>query len=515
MSLSNMTSEQTPLLGTQATSGDSAEGHRQQQGALSLPASITRSLYVSHALSAWNSRLFEFGAVLYLAAIFPGTLLPMSVYAVARGLAAIVFAPGVGSYIDRGDRLQVVRVSIVGQRFAVALSCVIFSLLTIRGSLYSQAKAGLLALLAFLACIEKLCSILNTISVEKDWVVVIAGNDEASLRSLNAQMRRIDLLCKLFGPLLIALLVGISTKFAIWVNLGMNLASVIVEYFAIARVYHAVDGLRIPKAQPQTSQPDGCTPSHWGHTQAILRKAMADFSLYFRHRAVLPSMACALLYLTVLSFGGQMVTFLLASGYDSTQVGAARTMSVMFEVSATWVAPWLMGSVGPVRAGLWFSTMQITMLVAGMTVFLAYRDNDPLLSATGIVGGTVLSRVGLRGFDLCTQIIVQEVSTEYAIADVEADIRGVFSSVEAAWQNGFELLSYALTMVFFRPEQFMIPALISIGAVAAASCCYTVFVYIRRGHLLHPEKLAGACGCWTVKESRERLLDHINSDRDI
>lgn len=229
-------------------------------------------------------------------------------------------------------------------------------------------------------------------------------------------MRRIDLLCKLFGPLLIALLVGISTKFAIWVNLGMNLASVIVEYFAIARVYHAVDGLRIPKAQPQTSQPDGCTPSHWGHTQAILRKAMADFSLYFRHRAVLPSMACALLYLTVLSFGGQMVTFLLASGYDSTQVGAARTMSVMFEVSATWVAPWLMGSVGPVRAGLWFSTMQITMLVAGMTVFLAYRDNDPLLSATGIVGGTVLSRVGLRGFDLCTQIIVQEVSTEYAIA---------------------------------------------------------------------------------------------------
>ncbi|KAK7975626.1 pectate lyase E [Apiospora arundinis] len=503
-----MASEQTSLLGTEATSGNSAEGHRQQQGAVSLPASITRSLYVSHALSAWNSRLFEFGAVLYLAAIFPGTLLPMSVYAVARGLAAIVFAPGVGSYIDRGDRLQVVRVSIVGQRLAVAVSCVIFSLLTIRGPLYPQAKAGLLALLAFLACIEKLCSILNTISVEKDWVVVIAGNDEASLRSLNAQMRRIDLLCKLFGPLLIALLVGISTKFAIWVNLGMNLASVIVEYFAIARVYHAVDGLRIPKAQPQTSQPDGCTLSHWGHTQAILRKAMADFSLYFRHRAVLPSMACALLYLTVLSFGGQMVTFLLASGYDSTQVGAARTMSVMFEVSATWVAPWLMGSVGPVRAGLWFSTMQITMLVAGMTVFLAYRDNDPLLSATGIVGGTVLSRVGLRGFDLCTQIIVQE--------DVEADIRGVFSSVEAAWQNGFELLSYALTMVFFRPEQFMIPALISIGAVAAASCCYTVFVYIRRGHLLHPEKLAGACGCWTVKERhRERLLDHINSDRDI
>merc|ERR1712000_67280 len=42
---------------------------------------IARRLYVSHFLSTWNSRIFEFGAVLYLASIFPGTLLPMSVYA--------------------------------------------------------------------------------------------------------------------------------------------------------------------------------------------------------------------------------------------------------------------------------------------------------------------------------------------------------------------------------------------------------------------------------------------------
>ncbi|KAJ3979583.1 hypothetical protein F5890DRAFT_908922 [Lentinula detonsa] len=39
------------------------------------------SLYISHFLSTWNSRVFEFGAVLYLATIYPGTLLPMSIYA--------------------------------------------------------------------------------------------------------------------------------------------------------------------------------------------------------------------------------------------------------------------------------------------------------------------------------------------------------------------------------------------------------------------------------------------------
>lgn len=81
----------------------------------SVSSRITYRLYISHFLSTWNSRVFEFGAVLYLATIFPGTLLPMSVYALVRGISAIVFAPSVGQYIDSENRLKVVRVSI-GER---------------------------------------------------------------------------------------------------------------------------------------------------------------------------------------------------------------------------------------------------------------------------------------------------------------------------------------------------------------------------------------------------------------
>ena len=79
------------------------------------PRAVTktaRRLYVSHFLSTWNSRVFEFGSVLYLATIFPGTLLPMSVYAVARAASAILLSSLVGQYIDTGDRLRVVRHSI-------------------------------------------------------------------------------------------------------------------------------------------------------------------------------------------------------------------------------------------------------------------------------------------------------------------------------------------------------------------------------------------------------------------
>jgi iron-regulated transporter 1 len=71
-----------------------------------------RRLYISHALSAWNSRLFEFGAFLFLANIYPKTLLPASVYALARAASAALLSPWLGSYIDRADRLKAVRLSI-------------------------------------------------------------------------------------------------------------------------------------------------------------------------------------------------------------------------------------------------------------------------------------------------------------------------------------------------------------------------------------------------------------------
>jgi len=54
--------------------------------------------------------------------------------------------------------------------------------------------------------------------------------------ALNARMRRIDLFCKLAGPLFIALIDGASTKIAIFITLGINALSVPIEYFAIAQV---------------------------------------------------------------------------------------------------------------------------------------------------------------------------------------------------------------------------------------------------------------------------------------
>ncbi|EFQ99182.1 hypothetical protein MGYG_02196 [Nannizzia gypsea CBS 118893] len=469
----------------------------------------TSRLYISHFLSTWNSRVFEFGAVLYLASIYPHTLLPMSVYALSRGVATILFAPAVGHYIDTGERLRVVRSSIVWQRLVVIASCVIFYLLASDIPTMQKGDFYLLAILALLACVEKLCSITNMISVERDWVVVVAGEDHASLTMMNAQMRRIDLICKLFGPLFIALIDGISTKTAILVNLGMNTCSVVFEYFAIARVYYDVPELQIPKGISSNIPPNVASERHsfviriWGSCRNITQKALSDFNFYFHHAVFLPSFAGALLYLTVLSFGGQMVTWLLAAGYSSAHVAITRTLSVIFEVLATWIAPWLMGRIWPTRAGLWLANWQIVCLGAGFSIFWRFADY-PFISASGLVGGTILSRIGLRGFELCADLIVQE--------GVEAKARGAFSSTEAAWQSFFEICSYISTIIFFHPDQFGWPALISVVAVAIAGIQYMVFVWVQRGHLVH---LPNCLSQDRLRRSREHGLERILSSADL
>lgn len=136
-----------------------------------VPRPIAFRLYTSHFLSTWNSRLFEFGAALFLTAVYPGTLLPVSIYSLVRNAGYIVLAQPLGKWINNGNRLSIIRTSIIGQRVPVAASCALLLVLELkRGGLGYKTENGIFAAVVLLAVVEKLCSTMNTISVERDWV---------------------------------------------------------------------------------------------------------------------------------------------------------------------------------------------------------------------------------------------------------------------------------------------------------------------------------------------------------
>lgn len=483
--------------------------------AIGISRSLTLRLYTSHFLSTWNSRLFEAGVVYFLASIFPDNLLPVSIYALSRNIAAILFAVPVGHWIDTAHRLTVVRASIVGQRLAVAASCGLFwALLELQlGWRASRLVDGLFGASVLLACVEKLAASVNLIAVERDWVVVITQGNEEARRKMNARMRRIDLFCKLLGPLTVALIAAASVKAAVYATLGMNLASVLVEYLCIETVFRRVPGLGRPSPEEQTGESLEPLSVHGsersrgtaagGSTLLQLPKWLRGVSwrklfmipslcLYFGHSAVIPSFALSLLYLTVLSFSGQMLTYLLASNLNLWQVGIIRGISTIFELSATWIAPRLMNRIGVLRTGLWSISWQMTWLAGGVSCLFYYYgkgyEATSLFSAVGLVVAVAFSRVGLWGFDLSVQNIVQD--------EVQDDRRGIFSSVEASFQNIFEMLAWALTIIWPNPNSFQWPIVISVAAVYLAGGLFAHFLRCRRGHLLHPP----AC----IKSKRRR-----------
>lgn len=459
-----------------------------------ITAVICRRLYVSHFLSTWNYRGFEFGSVLFLVSIFPGTLLPLSVYALVRAASAIIFAPLVGQYIDRGQRLDVIRTSILLQRISVALSCFIFYYLLVYAQVPSWLVWGLFGTSVVFGTTEKNGAIMNTVAIERDWTVVMARGNARLLSKINAVMRRIDLTCKLVSPLATGLLVGYSSKIAIIVTFVINLGSVGIEYVLIAHVYHTMPDLavRIEDFATPFSQNDMQQPLRSWSSLHGLKLFLNNIKIYVLQHAFLPSLTLSMLYLTVLSFAGQMVTYLLAIGYTPLDVSLLRVISTVFELTATFVAPLVINKIGAVRTGLWSLNFQTICLGTAIGVFWTVKT--PERSAMSLILGTILSRVGLWGFDLSAQVLIQE--------EVEAPYRGAFSTTEAALQNAFELIAFLSTIIFHRPDQFRIPATLSAAFVLGATALYASFVRSRRGHLLHASK------CWKSRDSHRGDYQH-------
>lgn len=238
-------------------------------------------------------------------------------------------------------------------------------------------------------------------------------------------------------------------------------------------------------------------------TLARIKYAFSATRTYFSHPAFLPSFSLALLYLTVLSFSGQMITYLIALGLSSSLIGVLRGVAAVFELSATWIAPRVMRYMGPIRAGIWFLNWQFFCVAAACLCL--WLDLGTVAAATGTVACVIASRIGLWGFDLSAQIIVQE--------EVEPSIRGQFSSQEFAFQNIFEMLSFASTIIFSRPDQFKLPATVSAGAVGLAGILYAAFVRARRGHLVHLSNCVDRCSKRASSRDRRGWLS-ISQDED-
>ena len=106
----------------------------------------------------------------------------------------------IGAWIDKTSRLRAAKTFLIIQNLFVAICCTIlatFFWLDARTEWPDILVTLTPVLVIVLAVLADLASVGSRIAVEKDWIVVISGNDNDQLAKMNSVFRTIDLLCLL------------------------------------------------------------------------------------------------------------------------------------------------------------------------------------------------------------------------------------------------------------------------------------------------------------------------------
>ncbi len=171
------------------------------------------------------------------------------------------------------------------------------------------------------------------------------------------------------------------------------------------------------------------TPYPAGRDDASGRSSSHPFavfdslSLYFRQPVVLANLSLATLYMTVLSLGFLMTSYLKWSGLTEAEVSLYRGIGAITGLLATFIYPSLRRGIGLLRCGLLGISYQLLCLSLGVLPVLYYTlewgggDGSPTEGGASVaqmtlvrilIAGVVASRTGVWLFDLAVSQLVQE-----------------------------------------------------------------------------------------------------------
>eukprot|EP00760_Papus_ankaliazontas_P029615 PhM_4_TR4318/c0_g1_i1/m.77819/K14685/SLC40A1, FPN1; solute carrier family 40 (iron-regulated transporter), member 1 len=455
-----------------------------------------------YSFAAWGDRTWEFASVVLLLSVLPNTLFPASLIGIVEVCAAIIAMPRVGQLVDSWNRLNTIRTSIVAQNIAIFIGGIIFCVgLNDAQSWSISGLWGFMLSLMPCAIVAKLANGLNKVAIHKDWIIIVAacapqcGSPRSTselLTVLNAQMRRVDLLCSIVGPLVFGVMSSVLSPLAAAIYMVVwSAVSTGIEWGVSQYVYNAVPRLhRHTEKLVAVDSPADPNPA----------KGVGDaLSRFVHHRVLLLSVSYSILYVSVLSFGGIMISYMKAQlDVADVWLAVARGLGAALGVAATVVVPKLIGRFGLHKSGLQMIWLQILCL-APIPIAILVAPNNALIAVLYLC--LAISRFGLWGFDLS--------QTQQMQLAVEPSEVGVINGVQESMCNLGYLLGFTLTLLCPDPAWFAVPVWFSFAAVCIGGVLYTVY-YARNsvaeavsgdGHEVSEKREAPKTG----KEGFERL----------
>ncbi|VFQ71158.1 unnamed protein product [Cuscuta campestris] len=412
--------------------------------------------------------MWEFSVGLYMIHLFPNSLVLAAVYGAVETASTALLGPVVGDLVDKLAYPKVLKLWLLCKNlsFTVAGGAMIALLVH---SINFRAFMLLIILVNISGAVATLSTMAGTILIEREWVVVISeGHTPEMLTHMNSTIRRIDLVSKLFAPVISGSIISFISLTASAMTLALwNLISVCLEYYLLTSVYNGIPVLRecslrrVLRSLPNNIE---LNPSVNHEEESLLNVEKNEsessrwvkirdrvsrilyvnaWKVYLQQDVLLPGLALALLYFTVLSFGSLMTARLEWEGIPAYVIGIARGISAAIGIAATFLYPFLQSQISTVRTGLWSIWSQWScLLVCVASIWV----NKKLISAYMLMTGVAASRLGLWMFDLA---VIQQMQDDGAESD-----RCVVGGVQNSLQSLFDLMTYLAGIIVSDPQRF-------------------------------------------------------------
>ncbi|ETO75417.1 hypothetical protein F444_08975 [Phytophthora nicotianae P1976] len=457
------------------------EHERYESQSRKLPRRVLMYLYTGHLLSAWGDRMWEFAVPILFMEIFVDTLLPGACFSLVMYASCLIVIPSVGRQLDAANRWKAMRLAIILENANIIASTALLGamlLLTDADGFHKPEWTWPLTLLfvGTLICggVGQVLSEAQTLGIERDWVVIIAqssGTEPSSaLASLNIILRRIDLACKLLGPLAFGVImdfagrdpttramIGASTV-AIWNGLSTPL-----EYFMTQDIYKLVPELAIKESSKQPNDEEELASAD---DQSTLSRYVGMWRNYSRHPVFLLSFSYCALYMTVLDNGSLNTAYLKWRGVPGSLLASSRGAGAVFGLLGTVLFPYLRRTIPRLECAavlsIWLFWLCLAPILVAFLLSGESRVSDYVMLCC-MVG----ARMWLWSADLTETQLMQEW--------IEPSRRGAVNAMQTATCQLFYMLIQVVGIIFHDPRQFEALVLFSVATVLAAAMGFTLW----------------------------------------
>lgn len=360
-------------------------------------------IYMGHALSTWGDRMWNFAVAVFLVELYGNSLLLTAVYGLVVAGSVLLLGAIIGDWVDKNPRLKVAQTSLLVQNSCVILCGFLLMLVfQFKEQLVELYNGWILTtcyvLVITIANIANLASTATSITIQRDWVVVVAGQDSSKLADMNATVRIIDQLTNILAPMLVGQIMAFGSHFiGCGFISGWNLCSMCLEYALLWKVYQKTPALASKAGQKEQvelkqlsppkelesgqASPEESSQPLMNETSAAvmpespkkhgccyqatepLRTLRAGWVAYYNQNIFFAGMSLAFLYMTVLGFDCITTGYAYTQGLNGSVLSLLMGASAVSGICGTVAFTWVRKKCGLIRTGFISGTAQLSCLM--------------------------------------------------------------------------------------------------------------------------------------------------------